>query len=231
MIGGEKVAIVGSSGAGKSTLVSLVPRLYDPTAGAVLIDGENIRNFSVQSLREQVSLVLQDSLLFSGTIRDNISFGRPGATDAEIMTAATISNAHEFIRKLADGYDTLVAERGSTLSGGQKQRVAIARAILRNAPILILDEPTSGLDAASEQIVIDALERASASRTTLIIAHRLSTVRFAHRIVVLGEGHIVEEGTHAELLERNGRYASLYGLQFTVNKELEHRIASSKHSH
>lgn len=213
---GEKVAIVGSTGAGKSTLVSLVPRLYDPTGGSVCIDGDDIRKFSVQSLRAQISLVLQDSLLFSGTIRENIAFGRPDATDAQIRSAAAIANAAEFIDLLPDGYDSLVAEGGSTLSGGQKQRIAIARAILRESSILILDEPTSGLDAASEKIVIDALERAALGRTTLIIAHRLTTVRLADRIIVLDKGRLVEEGTHQELLVRKDKYAHLYSLQLAI---------------
>jgi ATP-binding cassette subfamily B protein len=213
---GEKIAIVGTTGAGKSTLVSLVPRLYDPSGGAVWMDGEDIRNYSVQSLREQISLVLQDSLLFSGTIRENIAFGRPDASAEEIVAAATTANADEFIERLLDGYETRVAERGSTLSGGQKQRLAIARAILRDAPILILDEPTTGLDAASERIAIDALERASAGRTTLMIAHRLSTTRLADRIIVLDRGRILEEGTHQELLGRRGRYAHLCQLQMAA---------------
>ncbi len=216
---GEKVAIVGATGAGKSTLVSLVPRLYDPSEGEVRIDGEDIRNYSLQSLREQISLVLQDSLLFSGTIKDNIAFGRPGASDEEIVAAAVTANAEEFIRRLPEGYETLVAERGTTLSGGQKQRIAIARAILRDAPILILDEPTTGLDAAAERTVIDALERAAAGCTALIIAHRLSTVRLANRIIVLDQGRIVEEGTHAELLAYHGRYAHLYHLQMLTERE------------
>jgi ATP-binding cassette, subfamily B, bacterial len=210
---GMTVAIVGASGAGKSTLVSLVPRLYDPATGAVCIDGEDVRQFTVQSLRDQISLVLQDSLLFSGTIRENIAFGRPDADDGEIRRAARTANAEEFILQLPEGYDTLVAERGSTLSGGQKQRIAIARAVLRDAPILILDEPTSGLDFASERTVLAALQAAAAGRTTLTIAHRLQTVRFADRIVVLERGRIVEEGGHAELLRRQGRYAALCDLQ------------------
>ncbi len=213
---GDTVALVGTTGAGKSTLVSLVPRLYDPSAGAVLLDGQDIRDYTVRSVREQISIILQDSLLFRGTIRENIAFGRPQASEEEIVAAAVTANADEFIRRLPDGYETLVAERGSTLSGGQKQRVAIARAVLRQAPILILDEPTSGLDAASEHLVITALERAAAGRTTIIIAHRLSTVRFATRIVVLERGQVVEEGTHAELLALQGRYATLHHLQVAL---------------
>ncbi|HVH08230.1 MAG TPA: ABC transporter ATP-binding protein [Gemmatimonadales bacterium] len=212
---GTTVAIVGATGAGKSTLVSLVPRLYDPAAGSVCIDGEDIRRYTVQSLRDQISLVLQDSLLFSGTIRENIAFGRPDASDDDICRAARVANADEFIVQLPEGYDTIVAERGSTLSGGQKQRIAIARAVLRDAPILILDEPTSGLDAAAERTVLAALQVAAAGRTTLTVAHRLKTVRFADRIIVLDRGQIVETGTHAELLGRRGRYASLVDLQLT----------------
>jgi ATP-binding cassette subfamily B protein len=216
---GEQIAIVGATGAGKSTLISLVPRLYDPSSGTVSIDAEDIRNYSVQSLRAQISLVLQDSLLFSGTIRENIAFGRPDASDQEIVAAAVVANAAEFIDVLPDSYETLVAEGGTTLSGGQKQRIAIARAILRGSPILILDEPTSGLDAASERTVIDALERAARGRTTLLIAHRLTTVRLADRIIVLDKGRIVEEGPHQELLSRRGKYAHLYSLQLAIQKE------------
>jgi subfamily B ATP-binding cassette protein MsbA len=214
---GTTVAIVGATGAGKSTLVSLVPRLYDPAAGAVYIDGEDVRQYTVQSLRDQISLVLQDSLLFSGTIRENIAFGRPGADDEAIRRAARTANADEFIVRLPDGYDTFVSERGSTLSGGQKQRIAIARAVLRDAPILILDEPTTGLDAASERTVMAALRVAAAGRTTLTIAHGLRTVRFADQIIVLEGGRIVEEGVHAELLRRRGIYAALCELQVGVD--------------
>lgn len=216
---GEKIAIVGGTGAGKSTLVSLVLRFYDTTQGAIFIDGKDIRSYNLLSLREQISLVLQDSLLFSGTIRENIAFGCPRASDERIAAAARIANADEFIQRLPSGYHAVVAERAATLSGGQKQRIAIARAVLRDAPIVILDEPTTGLDAASEHLVLEALERAVAGRTALIIAHRLATVRLADRIVVLDRGQIIEEGTHAELLARKGAYARLYRLQTSVDPE------------
>jgi ATP-binding cassette, subfamily B, bacterial len=216
---GEKIAVVGATGAGKSTLMSLIPRFYDPNQGKVRIDGKDIRNYAVQSLREQISLVLQDSLLFTGSIRENIAFGRPGATDEQIAAASVTANADEFIQQLPDRYETLVAERGTSLSGGQKQRIAIARAILRDAPILLLDEPTSSLDSSSERVVMDALERAAKGRTTLIIAHRLSTTRLADRIVVLDHGRIVEQGTHAQLLARNGKYARFYSLQMMTEGE------------
>jgi ATP-binding cassette, subfamily B, bacterial len=210
---GEKVAIVGATGAGKSTLVSLVPRFYDPSHGTVCMDGRDIRSYTLQSLREQISLVLQESLLFSGSILENIVFGAPGATDEKIVAAAIAAHADEFIQRLPDGYQTVISERGTTLSAGQRQRIAIARAILRDASILILDEPTSGLDASAECIVMEALEGVVAGRTTLIIAHRLTTVRLADRIIVLDQGQIVEEGTEAQLLACNGWYARLYRLQ------------------
>jgi ABC-type multidrug transport system fused ATPase/permease subunit len=213
----DTVAIVGTTGAGKSTLVSLVPRLYDPTTGSILIDGEDIRNFKVASLRDRVSLVLQDALLFSGTIRDNIAFGRPDASDGQIIEAARIANCHEFVRRLPESYETIVSEGGTTLSGGQRQRIAIARAVLRDAPILILDEPTASLDAISERAVVEALQRAAAGRTTLTIAHRLSTVRFANRVIVMEAGRIVEEGSPRELLRTKGTYAGLHQLQFAAS--------------
>jgi subfamily B ATP-binding cassette protein MsbA len=210
---GERVAIVGATGAGKSTLLGLVPRFYDPTQGQICIDGQDLRAYRLQSLRDRISLVLQDPLLLSGTIRDNIAFGRPDVTDEEVARAAVVANASEFIDKLPEGYDTPVSERGTTLSGGQKQRIAIARAVIREAPILLLDEPTSGLDSESERLVIDALEHAAQNRTTLIVAHRFATVRLAQRIIVMDAGRIVEMGTHAGLLAQNGRYAWLYRMQ------------------
>jgi len=216
---GENVAIVGATGAGKSTLVSLIPRFYDPCEGAVCLDGNDIRNYTLQSLREQISLVLQESLLFSGSIFDNIAFSSPEATEEHIVAAAVAANVDEFVQRLPDGYQTVISERGTTLSGGQKQRIAIARAILRDAPILILDEPTTGLDAASERMVIEALERVAAGRTTIMIAHRLATVRLADRVIVLDGGRIVEQGTLEELLALNGRFARLYELQALPQSE------------
>ena len=211
---GETVAIVGATGAGKSTLVGLIPRFYDPSDGAVRIDGEDIRNYTLQSLREQISLVLQDQLLFSGTVRENIAFGCPRASDEEIVAAAVAANADEFIQQLPDGYETLVAERATTLSGGQKQRIAIARAILRNAPIILLDEPTTGLDAIAEDLVMQGLARLLKGRTAIVIAHRLTTVSRADSILVLDKGEIVERGTHEKLVAMGGRYAEFYELQF-----------------
>jgi ATP-binding cassette, subfamily B, bacterial len=207
---GECVALVGPTGAGKSTLASLVPRLIEPQFGSVLIDGHDIRSFSVASLRSQVSMVLQDTVLLRGTIRDNIACGRPGATWSAVERAAKLALVDEFTDRLPDGLDTHIAERGVDLSGGQRQRIAIARAILRDAPILILDEPTSALDTRSEELIVNALDNLPKSRTMLIIAHRLSTVRSADRIVVLDGGTVVEQGDHNGLMCRDGLYASLH---------------------
>jgi subfamily B ATP-binding cassette protein MsbA len=210
---GQFVGIVGPTGGGKSTIVSMIPRFYDPTDGRVLIDGVDLRDFTVQGLRAQIGFVLQDTVLFRGTVRDNIAYGRPSATDEEIVAAAKLANADEFIAKMPDGYHTMVGERGLTLSGGQRQRIGIARAIIRNAPILILDEPTAALDTESEKLVMEALERLMKGRTVLTIAHRLSTIRDAHKIIVLKEGVVAEEGTHDELVARKGVYAELYRVQ------------------
>jgi ABC-type multidrug transport system fused ATPase/permease subunit len=210
---GEVVAVAGPTGAGKSTLANLLLRLYDPSSGAVLIDGHDIRDYKVDSLVEQIGVVLQESLLFQTTIRENIAYGKPKASPHEIEEAARLAYCDEFVSRLPHGLDTIVGERGTTLSGGQRQRIAIARALVRRAPILILDEPTTGLDAESEETVMRALERLMEGRTTLLIAHKLSTVRRADRIVVLREGRIVEQGSHAELVQADGPYARAFRLQ------------------
>ena len=209
---GQVLAVVGPTGAGKSTIAALIARLYDPTEGCVCIDGEDIRSYRLATLQSQISVVLQNSVLFHATVRENIAYGRPDATFDEIVQAAKVANAHDFIMALPQGYDTVIGERGDTLSGGQRQRIAIARAVVRNAAILILDEPTTGLDAESERVVLDALDRIMAGKTTVVIAHKLSTVRRADLIVVIEGGRIVERGTHDELLGRGGRYAQLYRL-------------------
>jgi subfamily B ATP-binding cassette protein MsbA len=213
IVPGQFVGIVGPTGGGKSTVVSMIPRFYDPSGGRVLIDGVDLRDLTLKGLRAQIGFVLQDTVLFRGTVRDNIAYGRPSATDAEIVEAAKLANAHEFIAKMPDGYNTMVGERGLTLSGGQRQRIGIARAVIRNAPILILDEPTAALDTESEKLVIEALERLMKGRTVLTIAHRLSTIRDAHKIIVLKDGVVAEEGTHEELVGRNGVYAELHRIQ------------------
>jgi subfamily B ATP-binding cassette protein MsbA len=211
---GEVIALVGPSGGGKSTMVSLIPRFYDATAGAVLVDGIDVRETRLRDLRGAIGVVPQETTLFSGTIRENIAYGRLEATDAEIEAAARASHAHEFISRYPEGYATVVGERGVKLSGGERQRVAIARALLKDPAILILDEATSSLDSESERLVQDALETLMEGRTTFVIAHRLSTVRRADRILVLNAGRIVEQGTHDELLASRGLYKQLHDIQF-----------------
>ncbi|HDG4627081.1 TPA: SAV1866 family putative multidrug efflux ABC transporter [Staphylococcus aureus] len=210
---GETVAFVGMSGGGKSTLINLIPRFYDVTSGQILIDGHNIKDFLTGSLRNQIGLVQQDNILFSDTVKENILLGRPTATDEEVVEAAKMANAHDFIMNLPQGYDTEVGERGVKLSGGQKQRLSIARIFLTNPPMLILDEATSALDLESESIIQEALDVLSKDRTTLIVAHRLSTITHADKIVVIENGHIVETGTHRELMSKQGAYEHLYSIQ------------------
>jgi subfamily B ATP-binding cassette protein MsbA len=216
---GEIFAIVGRSGSGKSTLVNLIPRFYDVFSGAVLIDGYDVRKCKLFSLRKQIGIVHQDTFLFIGTIKDNISYGKFDATDDEIIAAAKAANIHEFIMSLPNKYDTLVGERGILLSGGEKQRISIARAILRDPRILILDEATSSLDTESERLVQDALEKLIKGRTAFVIAHRLSTVQIADKILVLDKGIIIEQGTHRELIEKGGKYKRLYDMQFRDDEE------------
>jgi len=211
---GQLAALVGPTGAGKTTIVGLLPRFYDISSGEIRIDGTDIRRFKIKSLRQQISFVLQESLLFRATVWQNIAYGKPEAERDEIIRAAKLAYADEFIDQMPDGYDTMIGERGVTLSGGQRQRIAIARAIIRDAPILILDEPSSGLDAAAEKVVFDALENLMAGRTSIVIAHRLATVRRADVIFVIDEGTVAEQGSHAELLETGGLYSQLYDLQF-----------------
>ncbi|MDX6529049.1 MAG: ATP-binding cassette, subfamily bacterial [Blastocatellia bacterium] len=221
---GQLAALVGPTGAGKTTIVSLLPRFYDLTAGQIRIDGSDIRQFKSKSLRQRLSFVLQETLLFRATVADNIAYGKPEATRSEIVHAAKLANADEFIEKMPDGYDTMIGERGVTLSGGQRQRITIARAIIRDAPILILDEPSAGLDAESEKLVFDALGNLMEGRTSIVIAHRLATVRRADVIFVIDGGRLVEQGTHEELLENGGLYARLYDLQFRGEEEGEREL-------
>jgi ABC-type multidrug transport system fused ATPase/permease subunit len=211
---GQLVGVVGPTGSGKSTVFSMIPRFYDPTKGTIKIDGYDIRDFKLKSLREQIGYVLQETVLFHGTIAENIAFGRPGASREEIIKAAELANAHEFISKMAQGYDTMVGERGSTLSGGQRQRIGIARVMVRNNPILLLDEPTAALDSESEKLVIEALERLMKGRTVITIAHRLTTIRDADQIIVISGGVVAENGTHDELMAKNSIYAELHRTQF-----------------
>ena len=208
------MGIVGPTGSGKSTVVSLVPRFYDPSGGRILIDGVDVTTFKLDALRTQVGFVLQETVLFRGTIRENIAYGRPGASDEEIIAAAKVANADEFIGRMPHGYDTVVGERGDTLSGGQRQRIGIARAVIRNSPIMILDEPTAALDTESERLVIEGLRQLMKGRTVIMIAHRLSTISEADKIVVLKDGVVAEEGSHSELLARDGVYAELHRIQY-----------------
>ena len=211
---GEVVALVGSSGSGKTTMISLVPRFYDPTEGGIFIDGMDIRHCTLRSLRAQIGIVSQQTVLFDDTVKHNIAYGRPEAAAPQVEGAAKAAYAHEFISRLPDGYETVIGENGVKLSGGERQRLAIARAILRDPPLLILDEATSALDSESERIVQLALSNLMRHRTTLVIAHRLSTVQNADRIVVLERGRIVEIGSHDELLRRGGLYKRLHAMQF-----------------
>ena len=213
---GEKVALVGPSGGGKTTLCNLIPRFYDPTKGNITIDGMDLRKVTLNSLRSQVGIVQQDVYLFSGTIFDNIVYGKPGASRKEVVEAAKMAGADEFIEELSNGYDTYVGERGVKLSGGQKQRISIARVFLKNPPILILDEATSALDNESERWISKSLEKLSIGRTTITIAHRLSTIQGADRILVLSGNEIVEEGNHEELMEKKGMYYQFYSLSNTL---------------
>jgi ABC-type multidrug transport system fused ATPase/permease subunit len=223
---GQTVGIVGPTGSGKSTVVSLIPRFRDADAGTVKVDGADVRDYTLRSLRSQIGFVLQDTALLRGTVRDNIAFGRPDATEDEIVEAAKLANAHEFITRMAMGYDSPVGDRGATLSGGQRQRIGIARALIRNNPILILDEPTAALDAESEALVVEAMERLMRGRTVITIAHRLSTLRNADKIIVIKDGMVAEEGTHADLLNRDGIYAQLHQLQF----DQRHQAAAAPES-
>ena len=215
---GQTVCIVGPTGAGKSTLVTLLPRFYDPREGRILLDGVDVRALTLQSLRSQISIVLQEPLLFAATIADNIRYGRLDASDDEIVDAAKAANAHDFIDKLPKGYQTKIGERGAQVSGGERQRIAVARAFLKDAPILILDEPTSSVDSKTESVILEALDRLSQGRTTFMIAHRLSTIRGADKIVVVNHGQVIESGTHDELLEHDGLYRQLHELQTGIRR-------------
>ncbi len=228
---GSSTALVGPSGSGKTTLVHLIPRFYDPTSGRILIDGIDLRDVTLSSLRNNIGMVMQETFLFSGTLRENIKYGRPEATDEEVVQAAIAANAHDFIMEFPDGYETIVGERGTRLSGGQRQRISIARALLRNPRILILDEATSALDSESEALIQEALERLMKGRTTFTIAHRLSTVMEADTILVLDQGRIVERGTHAELATAGGLYARLCEVQFRrAEEKVQEHLAKMQES-
>ena len=212
---GSKVALVGNSGGGKSTVTALIPRLYEIDSGSITIDGTDIKEFTISSLREQIAMVFQDNFLFDGTVRENLLYGKENATDEEIAFAIKSAYLDEFVKKLPQGLDTMIGERGLLLSGGQKQRLAIARAILKNAPVVILDEATSALDNKSEKVVQQALDKLMEGRTTIVIAHRLSTIMDSDKILVINDGNVVEEGSHSELLAKNGPYSVLYNSQFS----------------
>jgi ABC-type multidrug transport system fused ATPase/permease subunit len=218
---GQVIGIVGPTGAGKTTLVSLLPRFYDPKHGRILLDGHDLRDFTLKSLRDQISVVLQEPLLFSGSIAENIRYGRLDATQEEIVAAAKAANAHDFIMRLPQKYDTILGERGAAVSGGERQRISVARAFLKNAPILILDEPTSSVDSKTEAVILEALDRLMAGRTTFLIAHRLSSLRHADKILVVNNGQLVEQGTERELLAKNGLYKQLHDAQVGTFKRKE----------
>ena len=218
---GQFIGIVGPTGAGKSTVVSLIPRFYDPLLGSIKIDGVDVRDMKLSHLRDQIGYVLQDTVLFRATVAENIAFGRPGASEDEIIAAAKLANAHEFIMQMPGGYRAMVGERGSTLSGGQRQRIGIARVMIRNSPILLLDEPTAALDTESERLVVDALERLMEGKTVIAIAHRLSTIRDADQIMVISRGTVAEMGSHDELMATDGIYAALHSAQFTTGGKSE----------
>ena len=217
---GQVSALVGPTGAGKSSIIGLIPRFYDPNSGVITVDGIDVKTLQQKSLRNQMSFVLQETVLFHAPVWQNIAYGKPNCTRGEIIKAAELANAMEFIEKLPNGLDTILGERGMTLSGGQRQRIAIARAVIRNTPILILDEPTSGLDSASEQLVFEAMDRLMSGKTVVVIAHRLSTIQKADVIFVIKDGEIVERGKHEDLMKLNGLYAELHNLQFREEPEL-----------